>query len=255
MEFSTNQFENIAVVVAAIVALSLTLSGALGPSIMLLTESLKSAFNVPSGKGGLVAVCVSVFVCMSLALITAILSVQNVEAREYVALLAIGAVVGVFVGSGAIGSHKASGTIDGDVPTGAFASAYNLGTTDTLKKELAEAKRKPPLIVNGAQPMTLEFTKTTDAHDEYEWNATDIDGVEYGMEYAPTDDPIEWGESKVERSSERSDDPEGDVAPPDVEHVAGLVAAVLAGPVADENRTEGCDITPNAIDDAPIQRA
>jgi hypothetical protein len=111
MDFTGNEFEDIAKVVAAIVGLALVLQTALGNQIMLITEALKSAFHVKNGSGGILAIGVSVFACVALALVTAILAVDT-GFVGYVAFIAIGAVVGLFVGSGAVSAHKTAGAVN-----------------------------------------------------------------------------------------------------------------------------------------------
>lgn len=120
LDLSGNQFQNIAAVVGAIVALALTLQTATGPTVMYLTEALKAAFPNQSGKGGLYAIGVSCTLGAGLGIITAI--VTGASGSGYVGFLAIGLFVGLFMAAGAVNSHKAAATVNttasADIETG-----------------------------------------------------------------------------------------------------------------------------------------
>lgn len=111
MDLTGNEFENIAKVVAAVVGLALVLQTAVGNQIMLITEALKSAFHVKNGSGGVLAIGVAMFTCIALAIVTAVLAVDT-GTGGYFAFIAIGAVVGLFVGSGAVAAHKTAGGVN-----------------------------------------------------------------------------------------------------------------------------------------------
>lgn len=119
MHLTADYFNAIAATVAAIVALSLTLSSALGPSIMLITESIKSAGIANDGRAGLVAIFVSVFVCSILGVITIVVGTPTYRTADLVAAAIVGAFVGIFVGAGAIRSYKTAVTVNPtSIPTG-----------------------------------------------------------------------------------------------------------------------------------------
>lgn len=226
MEFSGNQFDNIAVVVAAVVALSLTLAGSLGPALMLVTEAIKDAFNVGPGKGGLIALVVAIITTTALALITAILSVENASTGDYVALAAIGALVGVFVGAGAINSHKAAATIESTVlTTPQSAAAYNLGQADAYRETVKN------------QPTTLAYTPTDlEAFHDYEFSHSFADESSdntstYGQWWKDNTDDVP--DAAAERYA----------AEDELDKIRQLKHNIDVGP---EQGVEGCDITPDA---------
>lgn len=104
-------------ILAAVVAVSLALAGALGPSIMLITEALKQALTLPNRVGGLVAMAVSVGLCILLALLTATVAVEAAGWQDYMSLGIVGILAGILVGASAIRSHRTAQTIPGPVPT------------------------------------------------------------------------------------------------------------------------------------------
>jgi hypothetical protein len=113
MDATTNlDFNNIAVTVAALVAVALALATAIGPTVMYITEALKKAFNVSDGKGGLVALVMSIILTAILSVVTTYTTQDSAGVREYVAALGVGAVLGIFVGGGAVQSYKAAGSIN-----------------------------------------------------------------------------------------------------------------------------------------------
>lgn len=106
-------------ILAAVVAVSLALAGALGPSIMLLTEALKQALTLPNRVGGLLATGVSVVLCIMLALLTALVALDSPSWKDFAALGIVGLLAGILVGSAAIRSHRTAQTIPGPVPAAA----------------------------------------------------------------------------------------------------------------------------------------
>lgn len=110
-------FTDIATVIGAVVTLSLALSKAIGSTIMFLTEVLKEAFNVPSGKGGLVAIGVSVLLCGSVGVLTPIVASDTASTNDSVVYGLIGCLAGILVAAGAVESHKASATVNTEAST------------------------------------------------------------------------------------------------------------------------------------------
>lgn len=110
LNFGGNDLEDIAALVVGLVALSLALQAAIGPTVMLITEAIKSATNITNGKGGVLAIVVGMFIGVSIGLLTAIVS--NAETSDYLALAVCGLFAGLFMGAGAVTSFKSSGTIN-----------------------------------------------------------------------------------------------------------------------------------------------
>jgi hypothetical protein len=100
--------ENIATVLAAIIALGLALQAGVGPVVMLLTESIKDAFRTPSGSGGIISVFVGVLLGILIGCLTAMVTPDSGLGTYG----AFGAVAGLFMGAGAIRSYKASADIN-----------------------------------------------------------------------------------------------------------------------------------------------
>lgn len=141
METNNLNLNDIATVVAALVAVALALATAMGPTVMYITEALKKAFNVSDGKGGLVALAISIFLTAVLSVVTTYTTQEGASIREYIAALGIGSVIGIFVGGGAVQSYKAAGSINTDkvlssslvasAPISTFALASRPATTPT----------------------------------------------------------------------------------------------------------------------------
>lgn len=121
MDTSIN--ENIAAVLAAIIALGLALRSGVGPVVMYLTEAIKDAFKPPAGWGGLLSVVVGIGLGVILGALTALVT----EDSGLGTFMAFGALAGLFMAAGAIESHKASGQIN----TGASA-AVNVESANTV---------------------------------------------------------------------------------------------------------------------------
>lgn len=115
--------ENIATVLAAIIALGLALRAGVGPVVMYLTEAVKDALKPPSGWGGLI----SVLVGMALGVTVGLLAALTTPDTGIGTFMAFGAVAGLFMASGAIESHKAAG----DLNTKASA-AVNVESANTV---------------------------------------------------------------------------------------------------------------------------
>lgn len=109
-DFSGNGLQDIAALVAGLVALGLALQAAVGPTVMLLTEAVKAAFNTPPGKGGIIAIGMGCLIGLSLGFLTAIVS--DASTAEYIGLALCGGFAGLFMGAGAVKEHKASGSIN-----------------------------------------------------------------------------------------------------------------------------------------------
>ena len=111
-ETSNINIDDLAITVGAIVAVALALATAIGPTVMYLTEAIKKAFHVENGSGGLIATVLSVVLTSILALVTTYLTQVDADTREYIAAVGVGAVIGIFVGGGAVQAYKAAGSIN-----------------------------------------------------------------------------------------------------------------------------------------------
>lgn len=157
------QAENIAVLVAGIVALSLALKSALGPTVMYVTEQLKSAYPVRDGAGGLVALTVSLVMSAMLAGLAGLLYATP---RELPIYLAMGAFVGFFVSAGATESYKASALVNVDKSAavaevaGANAAEKALQEKEAALRAMA-AKLQAAELARGANALPKGATVTT----------------------------------------------------------------------------------------------
>lgn len=158
--------ENIATVLAAIIALGLALRAGVGPVVMYLTEAVKDAFKPPAGWGGLI----SVLVGMILGITVGALAALTTPDTGIGTFMAFGAVAGLFMASGAIESHKAAG----DLNTGASA-AVNVEQATTVNAE-------------GSGPRPMAFTLGAEPAGGYD-GTYDIN-QELGSEPAESDDWI-----------------------------------------------------------------
>ena len=129
------QAENIAVLVAGIIALSLALKSALGPTVMYVTEQLKSAYPIRDGAGGLVALAVSLVMSAMLAGLAGLLYATP---RELPIYMALGLFVGFFVSAGATESYKASALVNVDKS----AAVAEVAGANAAEKALAEKEAK-----------------------------------------------------------------------------------------------------------------
>lgn len=123
MDANNFNVDSIAVTVGAIVAVALALAAAMGPTVMYITEALKKAFHIDNGSGGLIALGISILLTAILAVVTTYMTQEAAATREYVAALGIGAVIGIFVGGGAVQAYKAAGSIN--PPNDNFREQFN----------------------------------------------------------------------------------------------------------------------------------
>lgn len=130
------QAANIATLVAGIVALSLALKSALGPTVMYVTEQLKAAYPIRDGAGGLVALTVSLVMSGLLAGLAGLLYATPRELPLYVAL---GVFVGFFVSAGATEAYKASALVNVDKA----AAIAEVAKANAEEKALSNT---PPLV-------------------------------------------------------------------------------------------------------------
>lgn len=113
LSFSGNTVADIAVTVAAIVALALALQTAAGPSLMYVVEALKRAF-IPidaNGMAGVVAIGVGMVLGATFGLLTNIITGDDFG-RETVAYVLCGLIAGLFMGAGAIQNFKAAESVN-----------------------------------------------------------------------------------------------------------------------------------------------
>lgn len=108
--------QSVAVALAAIVAVSLALSQALGGLLTYLTEAIKSTGKVPDGYAGVVALVLGVILGATLGVLANSMATQS---YGWGTMLGLGAFAGAIVAAGAVKSYKAMG----DVNTGAVAPA------------------------------------------------------------------------------------------------------------------------------------
>lgn len=118
--------EQIATVLAAIIALGLALRAGVGPVVMYLTEAVKDAFKPPAGWGGIISVLIGMILGVTLGLLTALTTPDTPLAT----FMAFGAVAGLFMASGAIETHKAAGQVNARAKT-----AVNVEQAETVVAE------------------------------------------------------------------------------------------------------------------------
>src|SRR5688500_14546082 len=94
--------ENIATVLAAIIALGLALRSGVGPVVMYLTEAIKDALQPPEGWGGVISVIVGMGLGMTVGALTALMTPESGMGT----FIAFGALAGLFMAAGAIETHK-----------------------------------------------------------------------------------------------------------------------------------------------------
>lgn len=122
--------EDIAKVLAAIIAIGLALQSAVGPVVMYITEAIKSAFKPKSGYAGLIALGVAVVLGVVIGVLTAA-TTPDTGVGTYAAF---GAIAGVFMAAGAVKTYKAAGSINpatDSEPTLTAGSSYGLGAIGT----------------------------------------------------------------------------------------------------------------------------
>lgn len=185
LEFGGNGLQDIAALVAGLVALGLALQAAVGPTVMFLTEAVKASFNTPAGKGGLIAVAVGMAIGLSIGFLTAIVS--EAGTGEYIGLALCGAFAGLFMGAGAVKEHKASGSVN----TEASAAIQTAKEATTLRVD----------ATNLMTPMNIElarmgfapegFTKMEPAEDvDLPEGDTEEDELDSIVQAGPGDDPV-----------------------------------------------------------------
>jgi hypothetical protein len=135
-DFAGNELQDIGAFVGALIALALILQTAVGNTVMFLAEAAKSAFNYPSGKGGLIATGIGMGLGLFLGLATAVVSDSDTD--DIIALCLIGLFAGLFMGAGAVQNHKASGSVN----TNASAAIEMADRADEAEAEYREAERR-----------------------------------------------------------------------------------------------------------------
>lgn len=163
--------ENIATVLAAIIALGLALRAGVGPVVMYLTEAVKDAFKPPAGWGGLI----SVLVGMILGITVGALAALTTPDTGIGTFMAFGAVAGLFMASGAIESHKAAGQVNQNA-----SATVNVESADTVNAE----PLAPGSYSYGYYPATLGAEPAGGYDGTYDINQ------ELGSEPAESDDWI-----------------------------------------------------------------
>jgi hypothetical protein len=126
-DFGGNSLQDIAALVGALIALGLALQAGVGPTVMFLTEAVKDAFKVRPGFGGLLAVFIGSLLGMGLGLLTAVLTQSTYS--EYIGLILIGLFAGLFMGSGAVQSHKSAALVNTEAAS-AIQQAKGVSETD-----------------------------------------------------------------------------------------------------------------------------
>lgn len=152
IDLTGNSFSDIAAVVAALVALGLALRSAVGPTLMYLTEAVKSALPISDGKGGVIAVAIGCAFGTALGVVTGLLA--DVNGREYAGLAAIGFMAGIFMASGAIEAHKASALVNTDASR-AIATTRLIDAYAAEDTELEPVYNTPVSAMNFAYPSDL----------------------------------------------------------------------------------------------------
>lgn len=157
LEFTGNPLADLAVVVAALVALSLALQTAAGPTLMYMAEAVKAAFSVPEGKGGIVAIGLGVVMGTLFGGLSALL----VPDTNTAAVMAAGALAGMFMGAGAVQTHKAAGEIN-PLPTSTVAALESAATSEHAlnsdRAALESARVQQERFLNGATSPQEAFT-------------------------------------------------------------------------------------------------
>lgn len=115
--------DQIATLLAAIIALGLALRAGVGPVVMYLTEAIKDAFKLPDGWGGLMSVIVGIIVGVTLGGLSAAVTTDS----DIGVFMAFGALGGLFMAAGAIETHKAAGQVNPEA-----GAAVNVESADTV---------------------------------------------------------------------------------------------------------------------------
>lgn len=143
LNFGGNSLQDIAALVAALVALGLALQTAVGPTVMFLTEAVKSAYGPSDGKAGLIAAGIGMAIGLCLGLLTAIVTTSDVG--QYIGLALCGLFAGLFMGAGAVQNHKAAGSINVDAPS-ENAPAPGGYAVDSFASPVAESAVNPNFL-------------------------------------------------------------------------------------------------------------
>lgn len=108
--------QSIAVVLAAVVAVSLTLSQVLGGLLVYLTEAIKATGKVRDGWAGVVSLILGVLLGVALAGLADMMSPENTYSLG--AMLLLGAFAGALMAAGAVKTYKAMGDVNPQASSG-----------------------------------------------------------------------------------------------------------------------------------------
>lgn len=157
-----NAAENLGIVLAAIVGVSLALTQAVGPLLVYLTEAIKSTGKVKDGYAGVVTLILGMVIGGALGGLTDAMS--EADSYSFSTMVALGVFGGALMAAGAVKTYKAMGDVNAKTGTLVVDSSALQLSNQSSDDDVEHA-------VNGTP--TLSLTDVADMraalaeHDEY----------------------------------------------------------------------------------------